>query len=39
LKENNVEMPLSDTEFFEMIALAHLREMKDYYTRLKKMEG
>jgi len=39
LKKNDVEMPISDEEFFKMIALAHLREMKDYYTKLKAMEG
>ena len=39
LKDAGSKMPISDSEFFDMIALAHLREMKDYYTRLKKIEG
>jgi len=39
LKENDVEMPIPDDEFFEMIAKAHIREIPDYYTRLKKMEA
>jgi hypothetical protein len=32
-------MPWSEKEFYERIAKAHLREMPDYYSRLKKMEG
>jgi len=28
-----------DLELTGMIALAHLEEMSDYYTRLKKMES
>lgn len=39
LAEKGVEMPLSDEEFFSMVAEAHLRELPDYYTRLKKMES
>ena len=37
-KQNNVQMPLTDEEFFETIAKAHLKEFKTYYTALKKME-
>jgi len=33
------KMPWTEDEFAEKIARAHLKEMKDYYTRLKKMEG
>jgi hypothetical protein len=29
----------SDADVAEVIALSHLSELKDYYTRLKKMEG
>ena len=39
LKDNELEMPLSEDEFAEKIAKAHLREMDDYYTRLIKMEN
>ena len=28
-----------DLELIGMIALAHLEELSDYYTRLKRMEG
>ena len=38
LKEKDVEMPMSDEEFYSMIAKAHLNELPDYYTRLDKME-
>jgi len=31
--------PLSDEEIFKLIAEDHLRELPDYYTRLKKMES
>ncbi len=33
------QMPLSKKEFYEKIAKAHLREIPDYYSRLKIMEG
>lgn len=39
LKKHGVKMPLSREKFFEMIAKAHIKELPDYYTRLKKMEG
>jgi hypothetical protein len=39
LKKHDIEMPLSRDEFFEKIARAHIAEIKDYYDRLKKMEG
>jgi len=29
----------SAVDFYDMIARAHLREVPDYYTRLKKVEG
>ena len=34
----NLPMPISEEDFYEMIAKAHLKEISDYYTRLKKME-
>lgn len=30
---------MTPEEFFEWIARAHLREMRDYYTRLDRMES
>ncbi|TRZ80205.1 hypothetical protein D4R86_04710 [bacterium] len=33
------DMPWTKEEFCEKIARAHLKELKDYYTRLKKMEN
>jgi len=39
LKKHDIKMPLSRSDFFEMIAKAHLKELRDYYDRLKKMEG
>jgi len=41
LKEwsSDVKLPWSETEFYEKIAKAHLREIPDYYSRLKIMEG
>jgi rubrerythrin len=39
LKKHDLEMPLSRDEFFEMIAKSHIREIENYYDRLKKMEG
>ena len=38
LKKNDLEMPLSRSDFFEMIAKSHIKELRDYYDRLKKME-
>jgi len=36
--KHNLEMPITDTEMYKMIAKSHLKEISDYYTRLKKME-
>lgn len=38
LKSNDISMPFPKKEFYTWIAKAHLREIPDYYTRLKKME-
>jgi hypothetical protein len=38
-KVNGLKMPITEERFYEIIALAHLREIKDYYTRLKNMEN
>jgi len=38
LESFNVQMPFTEEEFYEKIAKAHLRELPDYYTRLKIME-
>ena len=35
----NVPLPWTEEEFYEKIALAHLKEMPDYYDKLKKMEN
>lgn len=35
----NISMPFDEKEFYELIAKAHLRELPDYYTRLKIMEN
>lgn len=34
-----VKMPVTEDAFYEMIAKVHLKEMGDYYTKLKKMES
>lgn len=39
LKDHFGEMPLSKSEFYEKIAKAHLKEIPDYYSRLKVMEN
>ena len=39
LKENNLEMPISKNDLYEMIAKAHIEEIPDYYDRLSKMEN
>jgi hypothetical protein len=39
LKKHDLEMPLNRDEFFGMVAKSHIREIKNYYDRLKKMEG
>ena len=36
---NEIEMPWTLDEFAEKIAKAHVDEISDYYTRLKKMEA
>jgi len=33
------DIPWSENEFAEKIAKAHIRELKDYYSRLKIMEA
>lgn len=38
LTSNNLQMPFTEEEFYEKIAKAHLRELPDYYSRLKIME-
>ena len=37
-KDNNIELPLTEEEFYAKIAKAHLRELPNYYTLLTKME-
>ena len=34
-----IKMPISEVEFYKMIAEAHLRELPDYYDRLLKIEN
>ena len=38
-EDAGTKMPVTEDQFYEMIAKAHLSELKDYYTRLKKMES
>ena len=38
LGKNGIKMPWTEDEFAEKVAKAHLKEMKNYYTELKKME-
>jgi len=38
LAKHDLEMPLTMEEMAAMIAKGHLKELKDYYTRLNKME-
>lgn len=33
------DLPWTEDEFAEKIARAHLKELKDYYSRLKKIEN
>lgn len=35
----NISMPFDEEEFYKMIAKSHLKELPDYYTRLKIMEN
>lgn len=37
-KDNNIANPLSERDFYEMIAKAHIKEIPDYYTRLMVVE-
>jgi len=39
LKKHDVEMPVSREDFYEMIAKAHIKELPNYYSKLKEMEG
>ena len=39
LSSYNMEMPLTEVEFCEIIAKAHLRELPDYYSRLENIEN
>ena len=39
LKSKDIDMPWTEDEFAEKVAKAHLKEMKNYYTELKKMEN
>jgi hypothetical protein len=38
-EDAGAKMPVTEDQFYEMVAAAHLREIADYYTRLKKMES
>jgi len=38
LEAKDVEFPMSEDEFYQWIAAAHLNEIKDYYDRLDTME-
>jgi hypothetical protein len=39
LNSKDLKMPLTKKDFYKKIAEAHLKEIPDYYTRLKKMES
>lgn len=39
LKKHDLEMPLDRKKFYEMIAKSHIAELKDYYTKLEKIES
>jgi hypothetical protein len=39
LKKRGVEMPVPREKFFEMIAKAHIKELPNYYSKLKEMEN
>ncbi len=39
LDKNNIQVPWTREEFFKKIALKHLEELDDYYSKLKDMEG
>lgn len=36
LKKHDLKMPLTQEEFFEMVAKSHIKERKDYYDKLIK---
>lgn len=36
--KNNLKMPFSEEEMFSIIAKSHIKEIGDYYQRLRKME-
>lgn len=38
LESYNISMPFNEEEFYELIAKSHLKEIPDYYSRLKIME-
>jgi len=38
LESYNISMPFTEEEFYELIAKSHLKEIPDYYSRLKIME-
>jgi rubrerythrin len=38
-EDAGAKMPVTEDAFYEMVAKAHLKELPDYYTRLKKMES
>lgn len=38
LKKRDVDMPVSRNKFYEMIAESHIKELPNYYTKLKEME-
>jgi hypothetical protein len=39
LESFNISMPFTENEFYEKIAKSHLRELPDYYSRLKIIEN
>lgn len=39
LDKSGIKMPWTREEFFKKIAKDHLKEIEDYYTRLKEMES
>jgi len=38
-EDAGAKMPVTEDQFYEMVSKGHLKEFKDYYTRLKKMES
>lgn len=37
-KANGLKMPITEEQFFEYIAKAHIKEIPQYYTLLRQME-